>query len=249
MAACAGMTSGKIAGGNTYNADQLRTADGPEEPRPEIQLRRPRGDAVRLWHRHGCRPDGRAGARLRQRGHAKPAVVEGGADLRVRRGLGSRPRRDESEPRDGGRWRARHHLPQAARDGCEDHRRLQRARRLRQGQGQGRGDQAPDRAGRREGREARHPDGIAFRARRRRLRRPVRRPARAARGPGARAGQVGRHFDATRPGADLSPVRRPQSAALRSGIRQEGRLPAADPARHVHLRHHLPRRAADLRRL
>ena len=35
----------------------------------------------------------------------------------------------------------------------------------------------------------------------------------------------------------------------RSRIRQEGRFPEADPARHVHLRHHLPRRPADLRRL
>ncbi len=78
---------------------------------------------------------------------------------------------------------------------------------------------------------------------------PVRRPARAAQGAGARARQDRRHHDAARPGAGLPPLRRPQPAALRSGVRQEGRLPAADPARHVHLRHHLPRRAADLCRL
>ena len=67
--------------------------------------------------------------------------------------------------------------------------------------------------------------------------------------PDARARQDHRHRHAPRPGAGLSPLRRPQSAALRSRVRQEGRLPAADPARHVHLRHHLPRRAADLCRL
>ena len=58
-----------------------------------------------------------------------------------------------------------------------------------------------------------------------------------------------RHHDAAGPGAGLSPLRRPQPAALRSGICQEGRFPETDPARHVHLRHHLPRRAADLCRL
>ena len=58
-----------------------------------------------------------------------------------------------------------------------------------------------------------------------------------------------RHHDAAGSGAGLSPLRRPQSAALRSGVCEEGRFPEADPARHVHLRHHLPRRAADLCRL
>ena len=33
------------------------------------------------------------------------------------------------------------------------------------------------------------------------------------------------------------------------GFAQQGRIPETDPARHVHLRHHLPRRAADLCRL
>ena len=42
------------------------------------------------------------------------APAEGGADLRLGRGMGRRARRDESQPRDGGRRRARHHLPQAA---------------------------------------------------------------------------------------------------------------------------------------
>ena len=67
--------------------------------------------------------------------------------------------------------------------------------------------------------------------------------------PSPRARQDRRHHDAAGSGAGLSPLRRPQPAALRSGIRQEGRFPEADPARHVHLRHHLPRRAADLCRL
>ena len=46
-----------------------------------------------------------------------PAAAEGGADLRLGRGLGRRARRDESQPPDGGRRRARHHLPQAAAGG------------------------------------------------------------------------------------------------------------------------------------
>ena len=43
------------------------------------------------------------------------ARPQGGSDLCLGRGLGRRTRRDESQPRDGGRWRARHHLSQAAR--------------------------------------------------------------------------------------------------------------------------------------
>ena len=179
-------------------------------------------------------------------GTLTPRAAEGGADLCVRRGLGLGSRRHEDQPPDGGRRRARHHLPQAAADGGQHHRRLHRARRLRQGQGQGRRDPPPDRAEGREGREARHAGRLALRPRRRRLWRPVGRPARAAQDPEPRARQDRRHLDAAGPGAGLPPLRRPQSAALRSGIRPEGRLPAADPARHVHLRHHLPRRAADL---
>ena len=52
------------------------------------------------------------------------ASPEGGADLCLGRGLGRRSRRDEPQPRDGGRWRARHHLPQAAADGGKHHRRI-----------------------------------------------------------------------------------------------------------------------------
>ena len=68
------------------------------------------------------------------------------------------------------------HKPLA--DGRPHHRRFHRARRLRQGQGQGRGDPAQDRAQGREGREAGDTGCIALRARRRRLWRAVRRPAR-----------------------------------------------------------------------
>ena len=67
--------------------------------------------------------------------------------------------------------------------------------------------------------------------------------------PSTGSRQDRRHHDAAGSGAGLSPLRRPQPAALRSGVCQEGRFPEADPARHVHLRHHLPRRAADLCRL
>ena len=67
--------------------------------------------------------------------------------------------------------------------------------------------------------------------------------------PTPRARQIGRYRHASGPGAGLSPLRRPQSAALGSRIRKARRLSGADPARHVHLRHHLPRRVADLCRL
>ena len=182
-------------------------------------------------------------------GTLTPRSAQGGADVRLGGGMGRRARRDESQPRDGGRRRARHHLPQAAAERGAHHGRLDRARRVRQGQGQGRGDPSPDRAQGREGREARDTGRLAFRTRRWRLWRTVRRPARAAQGAEPRARQDRRHLHAPGPGAGLSPVRRPQPAAQRSGIRQEGRLPKTDPARHVHLRHHLPRRAADLCRI
>ena len=52
------------------------------------------------------------------------APAEGGADLRVGRGLGRRARRDESQPRHGGRRRARHHLSQAAGHRRQHHRRF-----------------------------------------------------------------------------------------------------------------------------
>ena len=54
---------------------------------------------------------------------------------------------------------------------------------------------------------------------------------------------------ASRPGAALPPVRRPQPAALRPGVRQARRLPEADPPRPVHLRLHRPRVAARVVRL
>ena len=110
------------------------------------------------------------------------ASAESRADLRLGRGLGRRSRRDESQSRDGGRRRARHHLPQAARDRGPHHRQFDRARRVRQGQGQGRGDPAPDRAEGREGRETGDAGRVALRARRRRFRRTVGRPARTAQG-------------------------------------------------------------------
>ena len=61
--------------------------------------------------------------------------------------------------------------------------------------------------------------------------------------------KINRYFHPSGSGAGLSPVRRPQSAALRSRVCQTRRFSEADPARHVHLRHHLPRHAANLRRL
>ena len=67
--------------------------------------------------------------------------------------------------------------------------------------------------------------------------------------PSRKPRQIDRYPDARGPGAGLSALRRPQSAALRSRNRQTRGLPEADPARHVHLRHHLPRHPADLCRL
>ncbi len=162
------------------NADQVRRADGAEKSRPEIRLHRSRGDALRLRHRHGRRPDGRKRARVRQRSRRHAAPAESGADFCVGRGVGRGSRRDESQPRHGGGRRARHHLPQAAGNRRPHHRRFQRARRLRQGQGQGRGDPPPDGAQGREGREARNIGRLSLRARRRRLWRAVRGPARTA---------------------------------------------------------------------
>ena len=54
------------------------------------------------------------------------AAAEGGADICVGRVLGLGSRRHEDQPLDGGRRRARHHLSQAAADGCEHHRRTPR---------------------------------------------------------------------------------------------------------------------------
>jgi hypothetical protein len=54
----------------------------------------------------------------------------------------------------------------------------------------------------------------------------------------------------TRPDQALVPaLRRPQSAAFGSRICKTRRLSETDPARHVHLRHYLPRHLADLCRL
>ena len=52
-----------------------------------------------------------------------------------------------------------------------------------------------------------------------------------------------------RSGAALSPERRPQSAAQRPRVRQARRLPAADPARALHIRLHRPRAAPHAVRL
>ena len=72
----------------------------------------------------------------------------------------------------------------------------------------------------RKRRGTRNAGRFAFRARRRRFRRSLRRPARTAQGPDTRARQDHRHLHAARSGAGLPFVRRPQSAALRSRIRQ-----------------------------
>jgi hypothetical protein len=63
--------------------------------------------------------------------------------------------------------------------------------------------------------------------------------------PGARADMSVDIPTAAGPGADLPAERRPQPAAQRPGRGERGGVPAADPARAVHLRDHLPGGAAD----
>src|SRR5437870_4973138 len=61
--AFAGMTRNRKASGRYIaNADQVRRADGAEEPWAKIRLQRSRSDAVRLWNRNGRRSHGREGA-------------------------------------------------------------------------------------------------------------------------------------------------------------------------------------------
>ena len=54
-----------------------------------------------------------------------------------------------------------------------------------------------------------------------------------------RGGRGHRHADLATAGAVVPAARRPQPTALASGVRGTGRVPAADPARPVHLRHGL----------
>ena len=68
-------------------------------------------------------------------------------------------------------------------------------------------------------------------------------------GARTRARRRGHLRDAHRPGVALPPLRRPQPAALRPGVRRAGRLPEADPPRPVHLRLHRPGVAARAVRL
>ena len=113
--------------------------------------------------------------------------------------------------------------PQGTVIGTHPHRRGDR-----QGRGQGRADlfRAPDhRQG--ERRPARDADADHVLPRRRRLRRPAARSAGAACAAGARARPRLRSADAAGNGADLPAVRRHQSAARRSRLRQGRRLPAA----------------------
>ena len=178
------------------------------------------------------------------------ASAQGGADLRLGRGLGRRARRDESQPRC---WWSMASATSPSTSRCRWPRQITadstRARRLRQGQGQGRGDPAPDRAARtRRASSWRRWSPRALRAAMAASAGlPKASPSRTRCRPARPTDR--RYLDAAGPGAGLPALRRPQSAALRSGIRQARRLSAADPARHVHLRHHLPRRAADLCRL
>ena len=115
------------------------------------------------------------------------------------------------------------------------------AERLRQGQG--RAGERRDRDARRERRADLHEHVRRLRARRGRLRRRAR--ARGGEHPaGARAGQDGRDGDAADPGDDLPPLGRPEPAAHRPGLREDGGVRPADPARALHLRARGPRGAA-----
>ena len=109
-----------------------------------------------------------------------------------------------------------------------DHRRL--------GQGQGGRHLAGGPGALRRGRAALDGALVHLRARRGRL---GRRPRVVGEGggprPGTRLRRVVRRDPAA--GAALPPLRRPQPAARRPGLRGGGRLPGADPARPVLLRH------------
>jgi len=199
----------------------------------------------------GAAPDGRNELAFVNEAAATPRPLKSGADFCVGRGMGCGARRDESQPRD---WWV---------DGERDITSTSRWRRrptsppipawldvLRQGQGQGRGDPAPDGAQRREGREVSPHCSISLRAWRRWF--WAGRP-RASPNPHEVPMRARRQtIDiATRPDQALvlSALRRPQSAATRSGICETRRLSETDPARHVHLRHHLSRYLAEPMRL
>ncbi len=66
---------------------------------------------------------------------------------------------------------------------------------------------------------------------------PLRHPQRRTRADARRRGRL---HDSHRPGTALSPSRRPQPAALRPDLRQDGRLRSAHPAWPMHLRVHRP---------
>ena len=181
---------------------------------------------------------------------ATPRAAEGGADLCLGRGLGRRPRRDESQPRDGGRRRARHHLPPAA---CRWPRTSPPIRRVLDVFDKGKD----------KGAVIRHQT-VLKNEKGEELATLV--ASRFARGDGGfggpSEGQPEPHKVPTRaPDKSIDISTRPDQALVyrlcgdrnplhsRSRIRQARRLPEADPARHVHLRHHLPRHPADLCRL
>ncbi len=158
-------------------------------------------------------------------GTAVPRDAEGRADICVGRGVGRRSRRDESQPRDGGRRRARHHLPPAVSGRRPYHRRIPAFSSVfDKGKDKGavilhktvlRNDKGEELATLVASRFARGDGGFG----------------------GPSEGQPEPHKVPTRapdrsvdistapgPGAGLPAVRRPQSAAQRSRIRQARRL-------------------------
>ena len=104
------------------------------------------------------------------------------------------------------------------------------------GQGQGRGDLVGDDGHRARRHAAVDAEAVDLRPRRGRLRRRAW-AVDVVGAAGARTRLRAVHPGVAAAGAAVPDVRRPQSAALRSGIRCGGRLSAADPARAVHLRH------------
>ena len=200
-----------------------------------------------LRGRHRGRHE-RAGLHHREHQRRGPAGVPH-VRRRARLGHGQRDAwHRQLQPGDARPRRAARDAAQAHPAAGHGHAAQQARRHLRQGQGRRRGHR--DHGHRRRRRlAALHALLVGVHPRRGRLGRrpwPLGAAERAAR---ARARPRGHLPDVARSGPRLPPLRRPQPAALRPGVRGDGRLRPPDPARAVHLRVHRPRPAPHAVRL
>ena len=219
---------------------RLRQAARAENSRRRAHLHRQGHDALCARRRPRPRPARSEAARFRLR-----EEPQGAADLRRRarlsRLLGARSRHRHRLGADRQRRAGRHRCTSRCKP--RGHRARQDAHRRGDRQGRRQGRAGLHRAqGHRQGerRADRDRDADHVLPRRRRLRRPAAREPAGAQDSRARARSRLRSRHAAGAGADLSPVRRPQSAARRSRGRQGRGLSAADPARARHLRRGRP---------